>query len=61
MAEEKAYKLNAYSECHFLTVTAVYDLIKNVLKHLQFNVNEVDTDMLQRLLQLPVRGTKESA
>jgi hypothetical protein len=39
----------AYADRHSLTATAINDLIKNVLKNPQLNVDEVDTDMLQRL------------
>ncbi len=44
--------VNASADCHSLTATAINDLIKNILKNQQFkwfNVDEVDTDMLQRL------------
>jgi hypothetical protein len=41
--------LNAYANTHFLTATAIVDLIKNVLKNPEFNADDVDTDMLQRL------------
>ena len=41
--------VKAYAERNFLTATAINDLIKNVLKNPQFNLKEVDTDMLQRL------------
>jgi hypothetical protein len=43
--------VKAYSDCHSLTVTAINDLITNVLKTAipQFNVDEFDTNMLQRL------------
>ena len=41
--------VKAYAERNFLTATAINDLIKNVLKNPQFNLEEVDTDMLQRL------------
>ena len=41
--------VKANAERNFLTATAINDLIKNVLKNPQFNLKEVDTDMLQRL------------
>ena len=41
--------VKAYAERFSLTATAINDLIKNVLKNPQFNLKEVDTDMLQRL------------
>ena len=41
--------VKAYAERNSLTATAINDLIKNVLKNSQFNLEEVDTDMLQRL------------
>ena len=41
--------LKAYADKHSLTATAINDLIKDVLKNPQFNADEVDTDMLQRL------------
>ena len=41
--------VKANTERNFLTATAINDLIKNVLKDPQFNLKEVDTDMLQRL------------
>ena len=41
--------VKANAERNFLTATAINDLIKNVLKTPQFNLKEVDTDMLQRL------------
>jgi hypothetical protein len=41
--------LKAYGEKHSLTATAIVDLIKNVLKNPEFNADDVDTDMLQRL------------
>ena len=41
--------VKAYAERNFLTATAINDLIENVLKNPQFNLEEVDTDMLQRL------------
>ena len=41
--------VKAYAERQSLTGTAINDLIKNVLKIPQFNLEEVDTDMLQRL------------
>jgi hypothetical protein len=41
--------VKAYADSHSLTATAINDLIKNVLKNLQFNVDEVDIDMLQLL------------
>ena len=41
--------VKANAERNFLTATAINDLIKNVLKNPQFNLEEVDTDMLQRL------------
>jgi hypothetical protein len=43
------FMVKAYADRHSLTATAINDLIKNVLKNPQFNVDEVDTDMLQRL------------
>jgi hypothetical protein len=39
----------AYAEQHSLTPTAIVDLIKNVMKIPEFNADDVDTDMLQRL------------
>jgi hypothetical protein len=41
--------LKAYANKHSLTATANVDLIKNVLKNPEFNTDDVDTDMLQRL------------
>ncbi len=41
--------VKAYADRHSLTATVINDLITNVLKNQQFNVDEVDTDMLQRL------------
>jgi hypothetical protein len=41
--------VKTYADSHSLTATAINDLIKNVLKNPQFNVDEFDTDMLQRL------------
>ncbi len=41
--------VRAYADRHSLTATAIYDLIKNILQNKKFNVDEVDTDMLQRL------------
>jgi hypothetical protein len=43
--------LKAYADKHSLTATAIVDLIKNVLKNPEFNLNadDVDTDMLRRL------------
>ena len=41
--------LKAYAEKHSLTATAIVDLIKNVLKNPEFNADDVDTNMLQRL------------
>ena len=41
--------VKAYAKRNSLTATAINDLIKNVLKNPQFNLEEVDTDMLQRL------------
>jgi hypothetical protein len=41
--------LKAYADKHSLTATAIVDLIKNVLKNPEFNADDVDTDMLQRL------------
>ncbi len=43
--------VKAYADKHSLTATAIVDsdLIKNVLKNPEFNADEVDTDMLQRL------------
>ncbi len=41
--------LKANADRHSLTATAIVDLIKNVLKNPEFNADEVDTDMLQRL------------
>jgi hypothetical protein len=41
--------VKAYADRHSLSATAINDLIKNVLKNPQFNLEEVDTDMLQRL------------
>jgi hypothetical protein len=41
--------VKAYADRHSLTATAINDLIKNVLKNMQLDVDEVDTDMLQRL------------
>ena len=38
-----------YAERNSLIATAINGLIKNVLKNPQFNLEEVDTDMLQRL------------
>jgi hypothetical protein len=41
--------LKAYADKHSLTATAIVDLIKNVLKNPEFNADDVDNDMLQRL------------
>jgi hypothetical protein len=41
--------LKSYADKHSLTATAIVDLTKNVLKNPDFNANDVDTDMLQRL------------
>jgi hypothetical protein len=41
--------LKAYADKHSLTATAIMNLIKDVLKDPEFNANNVDTDMLQRL------------
>ena len=41
--------VKAYAERNSLTATAINDLIKNVPKNPQFNLEEVDTDTLQRL------------
>ena len=41
--------LKAYADKHALTATAIVDLIKNVLKNPEFNADDVDTNMLQRL------------
>ena len=41
--------VKAYAERNSLTAIAINDLIKNVLKNPQFNLEEVDTDMLQPL------------
>ena len=41
--------VKANAERNFLTAIAINDLIKNVLKNPEFNLKEVDTDMLQRL------------
>jgi hypothetical protein len=41
--------LKAYADKHSLTATAIVDLIKNVLKNPEFNADDADTDMLQRL------------
>jgi hypothetical protein len=41
--------VKAYADCHSLTATVINDLIKNILENPQFNVDEVDTNMLQRL------------
>ena len=41
--------LKAYAVKHALTATAIVDLIKDVLKNPEFNADDVDTDMLQRL------------
>jgi hypothetical protein len=41
--------LKAYADKHSLTAAAIVDLIKTVLKNPEFNADDVDTDMLQRL------------
>ncbi len=41
--------MKAYADKHSLIVTALVDLIRNVLRNPQFNLDEVDTDLLQRL------------
>jgi hypothetical protein len=41
--------LKAYADKHSLTAAAIVDLIKTVLKNPEFNSDDVDTDMLQRL------------
>ncbi len=41
--------LKAYGDKHSFTATAIVDLIKNVLKNPEFNADDVDTYMLQRL------------
>ena len=46
---ESEHILKAYADKHSLTATAIVDLIKNVLKNPEFNADDVDTDMLQRL------------
>ena len=48
--------IKVYADKHSLTATALLDLIKNVLKNPQFNSDEVDTDMLQRLSAAIDRG-----
>ncbi len=40
--------LKAHADNHSLTAAAIVDLIKNVVKNSEFNLDEVDTDMLQR-------------
>ena len=45
----KKHILKAYADKHALTATAIVDLIKNVLKNPEFNADDVDTNMLQRL------------
>ncbi len=50
------FMVKAYADYHSLTATAVNDLIKNVLKNQQFNVDEVETDMLQCLSASIDRG-----
>jgi hypothetical protein len=41
--------VKACADKHFLTAIAIVDLIKNVFKNPEFNADEFDTDMLQRL------------
>jgi hypothetical protein len=41
--------LNFFADKHSLTATAIVDLIKNVSKNPEFNADDVDTYMLQRL------------
>ncbi len=41
--------LKACTDKHSLTAAAIVDLIKTVLKNPEFNSDDVDTDMLQRL------------
>jgi hypothetical protein len=41
--------LKAFDHKHSFTATAIVDLIKNFLKNPEFNADDVDTDMLQRL------------
>ncbi len=48
--------VKAYANNHSLTATAIVDLIKNVLKNPEFDADEVDTDMLQRLQAAIDRG-----
>ncbi len=43
------FLVKKFAKLHSLTATAINDLIKNVLQNPQFNADEVDTDMLQRL------------
>jgi hypothetical protein len=45
----KEHILKAYADKHSLTAAAIVDLIKDVLKNPDFNSDDVDTDMLQRL------------
>jgi hypothetical protein len=48
--------LKAYADKHSLTAAAIVDLIKTVLKNPEFNADDVDTDMLQRLQAAIDRG-----
>ncbi len=48
--------LKEFASKHSLTASAIYDLIKDVLKNPVFNKDEVDTDMLQRLQASIDRG-----
>jgi hypothetical protein len=41
--------LKAYADNHSLTAAAIVDLIKTVLKNPEFNADDVNTDILQRL------------
>ena len=48
--------LKQFASRHSLTANAINDFNKNVLKHLAFNKDEEDTDMLQRLKASINRG-----
>ena len=51
--------LKQFALRHSLTANAINDLIKDVLKTMAFNKDEVDTDMLQRLQASINRGDIE--
>ncbi len=48
--------LKACASKHNLTAAAINDIIKDVLKNPNFNLDEVDTDMLKRISEAIDRG-----